>query len=166
MDPLSTSRGGAIAGKMLLLIVAILMCIGVVVVYSSGAGWAQTKFSNREYFLYRHLVFTVAGIGVVLGVSRLDYHVFRKISKILLIASLGILTLLLLLKLVGVIHGAARWIGVGPVKFQASDLAKYALIFHISRLLEEKQSHIRDLTTSFWQLLFLLLWSRISVRLR
>ncbi len=60
MDPLSTSRGGAIAGKMLLLIVAILMCIGVVVVYSSGAGWAQTKFSNREYFLYRHLVFTVA----------------------------------------------------------------------------------------------------------
>jgi cell division protein FtsW len=157
MDPLSTSRGGAIAGKMLLLIVAILMCIGVVVVYSSGAGWAQTKFSNREYFLYRHLVFTVAGIGVVLGVSRLDYHVFRKISKILLIASLGILTLLLLLKLVGVIHGAARWIGVGPVKFQASDLAKYALIFHISRLLEEKQSHIRDLTTSFVPMMALVL---------
>jgi len=81
MDPLSTSRGGAIAGKMLLLIVAILMCIGVVVVYSSGAGWAQTKFSNREYFLYRHLVFTVAGIGVVLGVSRLDYHVSGKSAR-------------------------------------------------------------------------------------
>jgi len=157
MESVETSRAGAIAGKMLLLIVAVLMCIGVVVVYSSGAGWAETKFSNREYFLYRHLVFTVAGIGMVLGVARIDYHLFRKISRLLLMAAIGILLLLLMLKVVGVIHGAARWIGFGPVKFQASDLAKYALIFHLARLLEEKQSYIKEWTSSFLPMLLLLL---------
>lgn len=165
MESVETSRAGAIAGKMLLLIVAVLMCIGVVVVYSSGAGWAETKFSNREYFLYRHLVFTVAGIGVVLGVARIDYHLFRKISKLFLMAAIGILLLLLMLKVVGVIHGAARWIGFGPVKFQASDLAKYALIFHIARLLEEKQSYIKEWTSSFLPMLLLLLTVVVLVAL-
>jgi len=165
MESVETSRAGAIAGKMLLLIVAVLMCIGVVVVYSSGAGWAETKFSNREYFLYRHLVFTVAGIGVVLGVARIDYHLFRKISKLFLMAAIGILLLLLILKVVGVIHGAARWIGFGPVKFQASDLAKYALIFHIARLLEEKQSYIKEWTSSFLPMLLLLLTVVVLVAL-
>jgi len=165
MESVETSRAGAIAGKMLLLIVAVLMCIGVVVVYSSGAGWAETKFSNREYFLYRHLVFTVAGIGVVLGVARIDYHLFRKISRLFLMAAIGILLLLLMLKVVGVIHGAARWIGFGPVKFQASDLAKYALIFHIARLLEEKQSYIKEWTSSFLPMLLLLLTVVVLVAL-
>ncbi|MDT9546549.1 MAG: putative peptidoglycan glycosyltransferase FtsW [Chlorobium phaeovibrioides] len=165
MDTFATSRGGAIAGKMLLLIVAALMCIGIVVVYSSGAGWAETKFSNREYFLYRHLVFTVAGIGVVLGVARIDYHLFRKVSKLFLMVAIGILLLLLLLKAVGVIHGAARWIGIGPVKFQASDLAKYALIFHISRLLEEKQSYIKEWSSSFLPMLLLLVTVVVLVAL-
>jgi len=165
MESVETSRAGAIAGKMLLLIVAVLMCIGVVVVYSSGAGWAETKFSNREYFLYRHLVFTVAGIGMVLGVARIDYHLFRKISRLLLMAAIGILLLLLMLKVVGVIHGAARWIGFGPVKFQASDLAKYALIFHIARLLEEKQSYIKEWTSSFLPMLLLLLTVVVLVAL-
>jgi len=165
MESVETSRAGAIAGKMLLLIVAVLMCIGVVVVYSSGAGWAETKFSNREYFLYRHLVFTVAGIGVVLGVARIDYHLFRKISRLLLMAAIGILLLLLILKVVGVIHGAARWIGFGPVKFQASDLAKYALIFHLARLLEEKQSYIKEWTSSFLPMLLLLLTVVVLVAL-
>ncbi|KAA6233285.1 cell division protein FtsW [Chlorobium phaeovibrioides] len=165
MESVETSRAGAIAGKMLLLIVAVLMCIGVVVVYSSGAGWAETKFSNREYFLYRHLVFTVAGIGVVLGVARIDYHLFRKISRLFLMAAIGILLLLLMLKVVGVIHGAARWIGFGPVKFQASDLAKYALIFHLARLLEEKQSYIKEWTSSFLPMLLLLLTVVVLVAL-
>jgi cell division protein FtsW len=40
------SRGESIAGKLLLLIVALLMCIGILVVYSSGAGWAEKSFQT------------------------------------------------------------------------------------------------------------------------
>ncbi|WP_242664280.1 FtsW/RodA/SpoVE family cell cycle protein [Chlorobium sp. N1] len=159
------SRGEAVAGKLLLFIVAVLMCIGVVVVYSSGAGWAETKFSNSEYFLMRHVVFTVAGVAVVLVVGHFDYHFFSKISRLLYLASIILLTALLLLKVVGVIHGAARWIGVGPVKFQVSDLAKYALIFRFARFISDKEGDVRDLDTGYYPMLALLLAVSVLVAL-
>ena len=151
------SRGEGIAGKLLMLIVAILMCIGVVIVYSSGAGWAETKYSSSEYFLWRQLTFSVLGIITILLVAQLDYHIFWKTSKIILFASIILLTSLLALKAVGRISGAARWIGFGPLKFQVSDFAKYAIIFHFSRLITEKQSYIKDLNNSYYPLLTILM---------
>ncbi|MEI8186437.1 MAG: FtsW/RodA/SpoVE family cell cycle protein [Chlorobiaceae bacterium] len=151
------SRGEGIAGKLLMLIVAVLMCIGVVIVYSSGAGWAETKYSSSEYFLWRQLTFSVLGIMTILLVAQLDYHFFWKTSKIILLVSIILLTTLLALKAVGRISGAARWIGFGPLKFQVSDFAKYAIIFHFSRLISEKQSFIRDLNSSYYPLLTILM---------
>ena len=151
------SRGEGIAGRLLMLIVAILICIGVVIVYSSGAGWAETKYSSTEYFLWRQLTFSVLGIFTILLVAQLDYHIFLKTSKIILVASIILLTSLLALKAVGKISGAARWIGVGPLKFQVSDFAKYAIIFHFSRLISEKQSYIKDLNKSYYPLLTILM---------
>lgn len=153
----STGRGEDIAGKLLFLIVALLMCIGVVVVYSSGAGWAEQKFSDPQYFLWRQLTFAIAGMAVIFVVGTIDYHIFRKISKLFLFVSIGLLAILLLLKLAHVIHGAARWLGFGPLKFQASDLAKYAIIFHFSRLLSEKREYIKDLHDGYYPMLVLLM---------
>ncbi len=151
------SAGNSFAGKLLLLIVVLLMCIGILVVYSSGAGWAEMKFSNPEYFLWRQIVFTVLGLGVVFFFSSLDYRVFRKVSKMLLFASIGLLAALLFLKFIGVIEGAARWIPLGPVSFQVSDFAKYALIFHFARLITDKKDYIKSLNQSYYPLLTLLL---------
>jgi cell division protein FtsW len=155
--PVLPGRGDMIAGKVLFLIVALLMCIGIVVVYSSGAGWAEQKYSNPQYFLWRQLSFAVAGMALIFVVGAIDYHIFRKISKLLLFVSIGLLAILLLLKLAHVIHGAARWLGFGPLKFQASDLGKYAIIFHFSRLLAEKKSYIKDLQTGYYPMLILLM---------
>jgi len=154
---LQQSAGERIAGKLLMLIVAILMCIGIVIVYSSGAGWAENKYSSSEYFLWRQLIFSVLGISIVLLFAQFDYHVFWKTSKILFFASVVLLSLLLAMKAVGIISGAARWIGFGPLKFQVSDFAKYAVIFHFSRLISEKQGYIRDLNSSYYPLLTLLM---------
>ncbi|ACD91521.1 cell cycle protein [Chlorobium limicola DSM 245] len=153
---IQSSRGDVIAGKLLLLVVALLICIGIVVVYSSGAGWAENKYSSSEYFLWRQLFFSGVGILTIVLFAGLDYHIFQKISKFLLFASIVLLTMLLLLKVVGVISGAARWIGYGPLKFQVSDFAKYALIFHFSRLISEKQTYIKDLHNTYLPLVIIL----------
>lgn len=155
--PGGPGRGETIAGKLLLLIVALLMCIGIVVVYSSGAGWAELQFSDPQHFLWRQLTFAVAGMVLIVLIGNTDYHVFRKVSKLLLFISIALLALLLLLKLAHVIKGAARWLGFGPLKFQASDLAKYAIILHFSRLLAEKRSYIKDLHTGYYPMLILLM---------
>ncbi|NTU52515.1 MAG: FtsW/RodA/SpoVE family cell cycle protein [Chlorobiaceae bacterium] len=155
--PATAGRGESVAGKMLLLLVALLMCIGIVVVYSSGAGWAEKKFSDPQYFLWRQLTFAAAGMVLIYLVGMIDYHIFRKVSKLLLFVSIGLLALLLVLKLFHVIHGAARWLGFGPLKFQASDLAKYAIILHFSRLLSDKKHYIKDLHTGYYPMLILLM---------
>ena len=156
-EPMKQAHGEGVAGKLLLLIVALLMCIGIIVVYSSGAGWAEQKFSDPQYFLWRQLTFAVAGMVLIVGVGAIDYHIFFKTSKIVLFVSMGLLATLLMLKVVHVIHGAARWLGFGPFKFQASDLAKYAIIFHFSRLISEKRDYIKDLHDSYYPLLILLM---------
>lgn len=165
MDAGSRSEGAGVAGKFLMLIVFLMMCIGVVIVYSSGAGWAEKIYSNPEYFLRRQIVFSFAGILVILFVAHVDYHIIWKVSRLLLFASVFLLFLLLLLKFTGVISGAARWIGVGSLKFQVSDLAKYALIFHLSRLLTEKRAFIKDRTNSYYPLLSIVLTVVVLVAL-
>jgi len=154
---LPPSRGEGIAGKLMMLIVAILMCIGIVIVYSSGAEWAKKQYSSSEYFLWRQLAFSALGIITVLMVAQLDYHIFCKTSKIILLVSIMLLALLLVLKAGGRYSKAARWIEFGPFTFQVSDFAKYALIFHFSRLISEKQSYIRDLNNSYYPLLTILM---------
>jgi cell division protein FtsW len=151
------SHAEGTAGRLLLMIVVLLMCIGIAVVYSSGAGWAEKKFSDPQYFLWRQLTFVGAGLVLILIVANIDYHFFMKISKVLLFVSMALLFLLLVLHAAGVIKGAARWLGYGPLKFQASDLAKYAIIFHFSRLITLKQEYIKDLKDSYYPLLSLLL---------
>lgn len=163
--PAQPGNGDAFAGKLLLFIVVVLMCIGIVVVYSSGAGWAEKKFADPQYFLWRQLTFAVLGLGVIFAVGHIDYHLFMKASKALLFLSIVALATLLVLKLVGVIHGAARWLGFGPLKFQASDLAKYAIILHFSRLLAEKRNYIRDLHTGYYPMLILLMTVVVLVAL-
>jgi cell division protein FtsW len=151
------TSGEVIAGKLMLLIVSLLICIGIVIVYSSGAGWAENKYSSSEYFLWRQLLFSVIGIVTIVFFARIDYHIFYKVSKLFLFVSIFLLSLLLVLKVVGVISGAARWIGYGPLKFQVSDVAKYALIFHFSRLISEKQAYIKDLHNTYLPLVVILI---------
>jgi cell division protein FtsW len=151
------SREEGIAGKLMMLIVAVLMCIGVVIVYSSGAEWAKKNYLSSEYFLWRQLTFSLLGIITIVMIAHLDYHFFCKISKIFLVGSILLLTSLLVLKGIGRISGAARWIGIGSFSFQVSDFAKYAIIFHFSRLISEKQSYIRDLNNSYYPLLTILM---------
>lgn len=143
----------SLAGKVLLLIVIVLMCVGVLVVYSSGAGWGARNFKDSEYFLWRQSLYAVAGVCIIFAVGSLDYKLLKKVSKLILFVSIGLLAMLLLMKAAGIIHGAARWIGYGRFKFQASDMAKLALIIHLAALIAEKQNHIKDLNRAYYPML-------------
>jgi len=138
------------AGKLLLLLVIVLMCVGVLAVYSSGAGWGTRKFSDSEYFLWRQLLYTCMGIGVIFIVGGIDYKYIKSFSRVILVVSVVLLSLLLMLKAFGLIDGAARWIGYGKFRFQASDLAKYAMIIYLAKMLEEKKRWIKDLYKAYY----------------
>jgi cell division protein FtsW len=120
-----------------------LLGFGVVMVYSASAVEATTTFKNPQYFVLRQAIFAVVGLGLMLGVSRIDYHRLRPFTYPIL----GGVTFLMILSVTGFGHtggGAARWLAVGPVHIQPSETAKLALILWLAYSLEKKRERMKS----------------------
>jgi cell division protein FtsW len=129
-----------------------LMLFSVAFVYSASAYFADVKFGSPEKLFVGHSVRVAFSLLIVVIFSRIDYHLFWRRSKPLLIFSLVCLVFVLFAGTT--IKGAKRWIGLGPLSFQPSELAKFVLVLHLARLLAEKQSYIKDFQRSFLPMLF------------
>jgi cell division protein FtsW len=128
-------------------VVLALAAWGVAAVYSAVAFLATKSGSSSDPFMWRHVVKVVLAIGAMGAVSLVDYHKLARLSRWLLIGSL------ILLAVVGawgtVTGGAARWLSLGGVSFQPSDLAKVALILYVGTLLARKQAYIESFGHAF-----------------
>ena len=149
----SLARVGARVGgdgidKYIVWLVMGLCAFGVVAVYSAISFLAETKSSgNTESFLFRHVVRVALSLGAMGVFSVVSYRVVARFSRILLVGSIG---LLIAVQLVGVSSGgAARWLQLGSVGFQPSDIAKVALLIHVAVLLTRKQEYIKRLRRAF-----------------
>ena len=120
-----------------------LSAMGVVAVYSAVSYLAATKSDgDTEVFLFRHLFRIALALGAAGALSLVDYRRLARASKPAMIVSLA---LLVTVQLVGVVtNGAQRWIDLGPLSFQPSDIAKVALVLHVAVLLAKKQEYIGE----------------------
>ncbi len=108
--------------------VLLIVFVGLVMVYSTSAYRGMELFGDSAYFAKRQLVFAVSAIIIAYFVSKADYRVIAKYSKLILIISM---VLLILVYIIGTAsHGSARWLYIGPFGFQPSECAKVALIIY------------------------------------
>ena len=129
-----------------------LCAMGVLAVYSAVSFLAETKSGgDTEAFLFRHLVRVGLALGVAGALSLVNYRWLAKLSKGAMIGSLGLLVLVQVLG--AVTNGAQRWLELGPISFQPSDVAKVALVLHVAVLLSKKQDYIGDFVRGFVPLL-------------
>ncbi|MFW6050311.1 MAG: putative lipid II flippase FtsW [Myxococcota bacterium] len=125
-----------------------LVAFGVVMVFSASAVYANQQYGDGHYFLLRQGFFAVLGLAAVVVGARVDYHHYRKLTY----PALGVAVLLLLVVAAGFGHsagGATRWIRVGPVNIQPSEIAKLALILWLAYSLSKKQERIRSFSIGF-----------------
>ncbi|MBN1449077.1 MAG: cell division protein FtsW [Bacteroidetes bacterium] len=133
-----------------------LMMFSVGVVYSASVSISGMRHDGDFNYLVRnHTIRVVMGIGALFVGMFVNYHFYQRISKYLLVIAL----LLLAYTLVGgtVVKGAQRWVAFGPVRFQPSEFAKFALVIHLAVLLAAKQRYIHHFRNSFLPLLFWIL---------
>jgi cell division protein FtsW len=133
-----------------LVLVAMVLALtgfGIVMVFSAGAVFAAKTYGDWTYFLKREALYAGAGLLAFLVSSRLDYSVYRKITYPLLI--LSVVLLAAVLKLGPAINGAVRWFRLGPLSFQPSELAKFALALYLAVLLARKAEKVRDFSMGF-----------------
>jgi cell division protein FtsW len=130
-------------------ITAILISIGIVMVYSSSAISAYEKFNDSMFFLKRHIFYVFIGFVAAASVMSIDYIKIRNFATPLLIFSLILLILVFVPGVSQEIGGARRWLKIAGVNFQPSEFTKLALIIWLADFLTRRQSKITSLYHTF-----------------
>ena len=118
----------------------LLMLSGLVVLYAASFYNAQDSGGNP----LREIVSQLLGVGLggvgMIVILKIDYRILRKpaICGGLLIVSLVLLILVAIPGIGKLLNGSRRWLKIGPVSFQPSELAKYASILFMARMLSRK----------------------------
>jgi cell division protein FtsW len=125
----------------------VLMTIGTLSVFSSSAVYALTKHGDSTFFLKRHLVYALLGMGALWLGCRTDYRLLERRTYSLLLASLVLLIGVIVMG--SEINGARRWLRFGPLTFQPVEIAKLALITYLAYSLGKKADKVKTFTVGF-----------------
>lgn len=116
-------------------LVSILLTVGLLMLFSSSYAYALAYFGDSYHFIKKQLLFAIAGFILMLGISKIDYHLYRRFAWIIYIISVILLAALLVLP--PMVEGATqkRWMVIGPINFQPSEIGKFAIILLFSHLI-------------------------------
>ena len=140
----------------ILVITIILICIGLVMIYSASTIYAQEKFNDGMFFLQRHLLFLFIGGILCFFILCFDYKRFKNFSKPLLIFTLLLLILLLVPGVGRSVSGAQRWFRFGRFSFQPSEMANVVLILYVAEFISRKQNLLANFVNGFLPVMLVL----------
>lgn len=112
----------------------ILAGIGIAMSYSASAVYALNTFGNSFYFLERQLGWFCLGFIALLVVQQIDYRIYIKYTKVMLIVSLILLILVLIPGIGKGAKGSVRWLGWGGIHFQPSEFVKIFMVIYLVKV--------------------------------
>jgi cell division protein FtsW len=128
---------------------ALLIALGFVMVLNTSYFYAQENFGDPYLFARKHLVAMALGVLAMLVCWRIPTHTLRRATYPLLLLSL-ILLALVLIPGIGVVRGGARrWLKLGLLTVQPSELAKLSVVLYLAHSLTKKGERIEALWTGY-----------------
>ncbi len=124
------------AATTLFAVVAALLVIGVTATMSASSAVAIELQSDRLFFFKRQLVGIGLGVVAMAVASRVPYTLYRKFAAPLFVGTLA--SLVAVLAIGTGANGATRWIAIGPITIQPSEIAKFSVIVALAAVLEKK----------------------------
>ena len=121
----------------LVAIVGLLVVIGLGATLSASSVKALDADIDRVYFFKRQAAWVLLGIFAMFGAARTPYQWYQKLAPWIYLAS--VIGLVAVLKYGVEVGGATRWIEVGPIRFQPSELSKFGLPVMMASMLTKKQ---------------------------
>jgi cell division protein FtsW len=125
---------------------AVLLMLGLVMVYSASIAYAERATGNGAYFLVRHAAHMGLGLGLFALVLRLPVRLWEYAGPYLLLAGIVLLALVLVPGLGGQVNGSVRWIRLGLFNLQPSELMKLFMIVYVAGYLVRKQDELANFT--------------------
>lgn len=130
-------------------IVLILLAFGLVMMFSASYATAFKETGDSMFYLKKQGLFAIFGLAAMILVSNVDYHLFNS-KPIVFLLSGASLALMALVKVMGITgNGAERWLKIGDITFQPSEVLKFAVIVAFAYMVEKKYKEIKDLKKGF-----------------
>ena len=126
----------------LLFLVLFLAALGLVMIYSTSSYNAKLQTGKAYYYILRQGIFGALGIVAMLVTAHIDYHVWKRLSKVMLMFMFGLLMVVIVLG--KATNGSKRWIEIGSIRFQPSEIAKIVIIIFTAHLATIKANRIKD----------------------
>ena len=128
--------GSHLEYHLLVLVTLGLVAFGLVMVYSASSARALLSADAPSYYLKRQAIYAVMGLVALVILSRFDFHRLRRATQPLLAVTFVLLVAVLVVGTA--VNGARRWIPIGFMNFQPSELAKLVLALWTAALLARK----------------------------
>ena len=127
-------------------IVTILLVMGIIMMFSASYAWAIGEGQEGIFYAKRQMAFGLGGLIAMFILSKIDYHLFNNIavSGGTYLFALVLLALVKFTPLGREYNEARRWLKIGPVEFQPSELMKFAIIISFAYLIVSNQGRIKD----------------------
>lgn len=137
-----------------LFLTLLLVSIGIVMVFSASYYYAIDKYNDGYYYFKRQLMWAFVGLVAMIIMMNYDYHKLQKWSVTLLILSILLLVAVFSPKFGVTLNSSTRWIALGSITIQPSEIAKIALIIFMASSMSRKGSAMRTFTKGMLPYLF------------
>lgn len=139
----------ALYDKWFIFAVFCLLSLGLLMMTSASIVISDKQMHQPFYFLFKQLIFLT--IGIILGsfTLQLETQYWEKYGGYLLLIMLGMLGLVLIPGIGHSVNGSVRWLGVGPIGFQVSELTKFVIIVYMAGYLVRRNQEIQQQWSGF-----------------
>jgi len=124
--------------------VLILLTIGLVMLFSASYAYSLEYYGNSYKFITRQTLLGAVGVVIMLVASRIDYHFWRKFAWVFFFIVIALLILLLIMPPMVQGMDVKRWFVIGPLNFQPSELAKFAIVLLFSSLIAANYKNVKS----------------------
>lgn len=136
----------------LFITVLVLLAMGIIMVLSASSPSALSEHANSYYYVIRQGIFAVVGIALMIVISKIDYRIYSKFANVAYVVSVIMLLAVPILgaaNSTGSSKGATRWLDLGFVRFQPSEIAKIALIIFYATWLTKNKDRLNTFKHGF-----------------
>ena len=127
-------------------LVIIILTIGLVMLFSASYAYAYVRYDDSYLFIRKQFILAVVGVIAMLVISKVDYHILRKLAWPIYILSVVLLIIVLILPPMREGFDYKRWIYIGSFQFQPSEIAKFAVVLLFAHLISINYKQMEKFT--------------------
>lgn len=130
--------------RFLLFAILMLMGLGLLMVASTSMAISHRQYGVPFYYFFRQIAFLSMGLVIAAVAFRVDIELWRRCSRMLLVGSFLLLVLVLIPGIGREVNGSMRWIRLGLISIQSSELAKFGMIVYAASYIDQHHTALRQ----------------------